>query len=134
MVQCLLHPPPPCNLGTSGFFFLHCLLFSKKEWLNQIIPQSGICPAPYMLRQCTVVFAWQCRFFCFCAHVQSRICYIYHVELYFRFRHLLSFPVKHQLWRGCHGEKSSKKNIFKGRGGGGMFLRDEPIFDFIFNF
>ena len=37
------------------------------------------------------------------------ICYIYHVEFHFRFRHLLSFPVKHQLWRGCHGEKSSKK-------------------------
>ena len=24
-------------------------------------------------------------------------------------RHLLSFLVKHQLWSGCHGEKSSKK-------------------------
>ena len=40
-----------------------------------------------------------------------RMLYIYHVEFHFRFRCLVSFPVKHQLWSGCHGEKSSKKNI-----------------------
>ena len=31
------------------------------------------------------------------------------MEFHFRFRHLVSFPVKHQLWSGCHSEKSSKK-------------------------
>ena len=40
-----------------------------------------------MLRQCTVVFAWKCRLFCLCVHVQFRVCYIYHVEFHFRFTH-----------------------------------------------
>ena len=74
------------------------------------IPQSGICPAPCVLRQCTVVFAWKCRLLCLCMYVQCRVCYIYHVEFHVRFRHLVSFPVEHQLWCGCHGEKSSTKN------------------------
>ena len=34
-------------------------------------------------------------FFCLCAHVQCRVCYIYHVEFHFRFKHLSSCPVKH---------------------------------------
>ena len=86
------------------------LVFAEMNWHKEI-PQSGICPAPCALRQCTVVFAWKCCLFCLCTHVQCRVCYIYHVEFHFRFRRLLSFPVKHQLWSGCHGEKSSKKNI-----------------------
>ena len=71
--------------------------------------QVGICPAPCVLRQFTVVFAWKCRLLCLCAHGQCLVHHIYHVEFHFRFRHLLSFPVKHQLWSGCPGEKSSKK-------------------------
>ena len=43
-------------------------------------------------------FAWKCRLFCLCAHVQCRVWYIYHVEFHFRFRHPLSFPVKHHFW------------------------------------
>ena len=101
------------------------------------MPQSGICPAPCVLRQCTVVFAWKCHLFCLCAHVQCRVCYIYHVEFHFRFRRLLSFPVKHQLRSGCHGEKSSKKipgNFLRGGEAGRMFLRHGPIFEVVFNF
>ena len=51
-------------------------------------------------------------------------CYIYHVEFHFRFRHLLSFLVKHQLWSGCHGGRSFKKtsgNFLRGGYGGGCF-------------
>ena len=66
---------------------------------------------------------------------QCCVCYIYHVEFHFRFRCLVSFPVKYQLWSGCHSEKSSKKisgNFLKGVGG--LFLRDGSIFEVIFNF
>ena len=57
-------------------------------------------------------------------------------KFHFRFRHLLSFPDKHQLWSGCHGEKSSKKisgNFLRGGEGGrcfwgmGQFLRSSSI-------
>ena len=93
-------------------FWLNNFQRPKPQFFTQIkIPQSGICPAPCALCQCTVVFAWKCCLCCLCAHVQCRVCYIYHVEFHFRFRFLLSFPVKHQLWSGCHCEKSSKKNI-----------------------
>ena len=54
---------------------------------------SRICPAPCVLRQCTVVFAWKCRLFCLCTHGQCRVYYIYHVEFHFRFVHLITFPV-----------------------------------------
>ena len=37
------------------------------------IPQSGICLAPRVLCQCTVVFAWKCRLFCLCVPGQCRI-------------------------------------------------------------
>ena len=90
----------PIALMFDGYWGMTC--WKKKEK----IPQSGICPAPCMLCQSTVVFAWKCHFFCFCAHVQCRLCYIYHVEIHFRFRHLVSFLAKHLLWSGCHGEKS----------------------------
>ena len=30
--------------------------------------EQNICPAPYVLCQCTVVFAWKCHLFCLCAH------------------------------------------------------------------
>ena len=76
------------------------------------------------------------RLFCLCTHVQCRVCYIYHVEFHFRFRGLLSFPVKHQLGSGCHGEKSSKKisgNFSRGGEGGNVF-EDRPIFEVVFNF
>ena len=56
-------------------------------------PQSGICSARCVLCQCTVVFAWECHFFCLCAHGQCHVYYIYHVEFHFRFRHLVWFPV-----------------------------------------
>ena len=104
----------------------------KKGYEQQKIPQSGICPAPCVHRQSTVIFAWKYRIFCLCAHVQCHICYIFHVEFHFRFRRLLSFTVKHQLWSGCHGERSSKKisgNFLRGGEGGrcfwgmGQFLR-----------
>ena len=38
--------------------------------LFEKIPQSGICPAPCVLCQCTVVFA--CRLFCLCTYGQCR--------------------------------------------------------------
>ena len=60
--------------------------------LQKKIPQSGICPAPCVLCQCTVVFAWKCRLFCLCTYRQCRIYYIYHVKFYFWFGHLVSFP------------------------------------------
>ena len=64
------------------------------------------------------------RLFCLCAHVQCRVCYVYHVEFHFRFRRLVTFPVEYQLWRGCHSEKSSKKisgNFLRGGEGGNVF-------------
>ena len=47
----------------------------------------------YMKRFALVVFAWKCRLFFMSAHVQCRVHYIYHVEFYFRFGHLITFPV-----------------------------------------
>ena len=60
---------------------------------------------------CTVAFAWKCRLFCLCTHVQCHVCYIYHVEFNFRFRCLVSFPV-------CVWREVRKKNqvIFYGEG------------------
>ena len=49
----------------------------SKSDITKKIPQSGICPAPCVLRQCTVVFAWKCRLFCLCAYVQCLVCYIF---------------------------------------------------------
>ena len=70
-----------------------------------------------------VVFAWKCRLFCLCAHVQCRLCYIYHVEFHFQLRRMLSFPVKHQLWSGCQGGRSSQKTSGKFlRGGYGGYV------------
>ena len=46
--------------------------------------------------------------------------YIYHKDFHFRFGHLISFPVKQQLWCGCQGEKSSRKisaSFFAGKEG-----------------
>ena len=40
---------------------------------------------------------------CLCAHVQCRVCYIYHVEFHFRFRRRVSFLVKHQLNTNARG-------------------------------
>ena len=62
-------------------------------WQSWISKSLAVCPAPCVLRQCRVVFAWKCHLFCLCAHVQCRVCYIYHVEFHFRFRRLLSFAV-----------------------------------------
>merc|ERR1711954_60653 len=82
--------------------------------------QSGFCtsPLPHFNIHLQLSLHENVVFFCLCAHVQCRVCYIYHVEFHFRFRHLLSFPVKHQLWSGCHGGRSSKKTS-------GKFLRNE---------
>ena len=44
---------------------------------QQQILQSRICPAPCVLCQCTVVFAWNCHLFCLCAHWQCRVYYTY---------------------------------------------------------
>ena len=72
----------------------------KKKWPQRrymaernLKISSGICPAPCVLCQCTVVFAWKCRLFCLWAYGQCCIYYIYHVEFHFRFRNLVSFPV-----------------------------------------
>ena len=72
------------------------------------IPQSGICPAPCVLRQWTVIFAWKCFIF----SVFARMCnaaYVIFIMWNSISRRLSSFSVKHQLWSGCHGERSSKK-------------------------
>ena len=67
----------------NGFLFKICISGEK----------SVKCPAPWLLRQCTVVFAWKCCLFCLCAYAQCRVYYIHHVEFHFRFRALVSFPV-----------------------------------------
>ena len=50
---------------------LMCALLGQKK-----IPQSRICPAPCVLRRCTVVFVWKCRHFCSCTHGQDNAAYI----------------------------------------------------------
>ena len=57
------------------------------------LTEYRICSAPCVHRQCTVVFAWKCCLFCLCAHGQCRVHHIYHVEIHFRFRRLVSFLV-----------------------------------------
>ena len=82
------------HLGNSQLykkFWIPIPMQISKRNKNKKIPQSGICPAPCMLRQCTVVFAWKCRLFYSCAYGQCRVYYIYHVEFHFRFRVLESF-------------------------------------------
>ena len=65
--------------GLVNFFFQ----FWYQEMKNaQKIPQSGMCPAPCVLNQCTVVFAC---LFCLCVQGQWRIYYIYPVEFHFWF-------------------------------------------------
>ena len=93
-----------------------CLKIKKEKWRQRwymaernLEISSGICPVPCVLCQCTFVFAWKCCLFCLPAYGWCCVCYIYHVEFHFRFRCLVSFPVKYQLWCGCHGERSSKK-------------------------
>ena len=55
---------------------------------------KSLAPTPlYMYSFALVVFAWKCRLFCLCVHVQCRVCYIYHVDFQFRFGHLTTFLV-----------------------------------------
>ena len=68
--------------------------------------EKKYCKAEYVQRRVCFV---NVQVVCLWPHVQCQVCYIYHVEFHFRFRRLLSFSVKHQLWSGCHSEKSSKK-------------------------
>ena len=42
-----------------------------------------------------------------CTHAQCRVNFIHHVEFYFRFRHLITFPVYTQLSHSSQGKKSS---------------------------
>merc|ERR1712208_208507 len=42
-----------------------------------------------------------------CTYAQCRVNFIHHVELYFRFQHLISLPVYSQFWHSSQGEKSS---------------------------
>ena len=81
------------------------------------IPQSVICPAPCAVL--TIAQVLSCKYFhqlslhkmssflYVCAHVQCHVNFIHHVELYFRFQHLITFPVQSQLWQNSQGEKSS---------------------------
>ena len=108
----MLYSLPPIESWKNAFIGL----FWWKNDRNDGIRQSGILKSLVEYVQRHVCFLnvqsslhEKCRLFCLCVHVQCRVYYIYHVEFHFRFRHLLSFPVKHQLWSGCHSEKSSKK-------------------------
>ena len=103
-----------------------------------LLMHKFLAPTPiYMQSFALVVFAWKFRLFCLWAHGQCHVYYVYQVEFHFRFRRMVSFPVKHQLWSGCHSEKSSKNisgNFSMGGEGArcfwgmGQFLRLSSIF------
>ena len=86
----LCHIPP-----LRSFLLIEGLLESKNGglWQSGISKSLAVCPAPCVLRQCTVVLAWKCRLFCLCAYGQCRVYYISHVEFHFRFGCLVLFPV-----------------------------------------
>ena len=82
------------------------------KWVKILkITQSGICPAPCVLSQCTVVYR------------------IYHVEFYFRFSRLVSFPVSIVVWLSW-GEviKKTSCNILRGEEWGKQILKGRANF------
>ena len=63
---------PNSSSCTINFLRISKYTYRRME-LKKKIPQSGICPAPCVLCQCTVVFAWKCHRLCLCAHGQCRV-------------------------------------------------------------
>ena len=94
-----------CKIGKYFFIYLPCVCPKNASQLFQVrflcCKKYRKAEVPCVLRQCTVVFAWKCCLFCLCNAA--------YVEFHFQLRCLVSFLVKHQLWSGCHSEKSSKK-------------------------
>ena len=77
------------------FISFHFILFYFILWISHLCLKMSS-----FLHLCTCVMP---RTF-LCAHAQCRVNFIHHVEFYFRFRHLITFPVYSQLWRSSQGE------------------------------
>ena len=73
--------------------------------VRQFDSESHNNPTPTPL--CLSHFCIKSRLLWTCAHAQCRIHFFHHVEFYFRFRHLISFPVWGQLYCACLDEESS---------------------------
>ena len=73
------------------------------DFLQIPCPHSNIHVNIYPSRLCMKMSSF------LCVHGQCRVYYIYHMEFYFQFGHLITYPVWHQLLCGCRGEKSSKQ-------------------------
>ena len=98
------------NIKNKSILVLETTLITRlirKSLQQKKMPQSGICPAPCGLRQCTSPLPplqYICKamhkssmhenvIFSLCAHGQCHVYYIYHVEFHFRFGHLITFRV-----------------------------------------
>ena len=64
---------------------LRCPKTSATKVVLVLVAQWGICSAPCVLRQYTVVFRWKCRLFYLCVPGQCRVYHIYYGEFHFRF-------------------------------------------------
>ena len=73
---------------------------------NGSIWQSGISKSLAEYVQRPVCFVKMSSFLFVRACAMPRTLYL-SCGFHFQFSRLLSFPIKHQLWSGCHGEKST---------------------------
>ena len=72
----------------SIFKLLNGCTFCKKLW--------ALCPCSHFFihsKLCTSRLCMKMSSFCMRVHVQCRVHYIHHAEFYFRFGHLITFPV-----------------------------------------
>merc|ERR1712212_1049675 len=80
----------------SFYFILFCFIL----WISHLCLKMSS-----FLHLCTCVMP---RTF-LCAHAQCPVNFIHHVEFYFRFQHLITFPVYSQLWHTFMQRSSSVK-------------------------
>ena len=116
------------SLSLFLLFYLSCLCIPKLRPASRNMAQhcgskSHDHPSPNPL--CFSRLFLKSRLWWTCAHAQCRIHFFRHVEFYFRFRQLISFPVWGQLYCACLGEGSS--TIFSGNKWGTLHCYMSPI-------
>ena len=77
--------------------YVQCRVCMVNIWVVAPSAQKSgllvLAPTPLCMQSfALVVFPWKCCLFCLCAHGQCRVYHIYHVEFYFWFGHLITFP------------------------------------------
>ena len=73
--------------------------------MSSAVWSSALCKS-FHVNLCLCLCIKMSSFLYMCSHAQCRVHFIHHVEFYFRFRHLITFPAYSQLWHSSQGEKS----------------------------